>query len=44
LSDTLFFTKERDLTFQFVKDAAGKPLKMIVNEHGAKADELFFEK
>lgn len=44
LSDTLFFTKERDLTFQFVKDAAGKPLKMIVNEHGAKADELLFEK
>ena len=32
-SNTLFFTKERDLTFQFIKDAAGKPLKMIVNEH-----------
>jgi Domain of unknown function (DUF4440)/Domain of unknown function (DUF3471) len=44
LRDTLFFTKERDLTFQFVKDAAGKPVKMIVNEHGVKADELMFEK
>ena len=44
LSNTLFFTKERDLTFQFVKDAAGKPVKMIVNEHGAKADELMFVK
>lgn len=43
-SDTLFFMKERDLTFQFVKDANNKPLKMIVNEHGAKADELMFEK
>jgi hypothetical protein len=43
-SDTLFFMKERDLTFQFVKDAAGRPLKMIVNEHGAKADELMFQK
>ena len=43
-SDTLFFTKERDLTFQFATDAAGKPLKMIVNEHGAKADELTFQK
>ena len=44
LSDTLFFTKERDLTFQFVKDAAGEPLKIVVNEHGAKADELMFQK
>ena len=43
-SPTLFFTKERDLTFQFVKDAAGKPTRMIVNEHGAKADELVFER
>src|SRR6266542_4302693 len=43
-TDTSFFTKERDLVFQFVKDAAGKPLKMIVKEHGAVADELIFEK
>ncbi len=43
-TDTSFFTKERDLVFQFVKDAAGKPLKMIVKERGAVADELVFEK
>ena len=44
LSATSFFTKERDLVFEFVKDAAGKPVKMIVKEHGAVADELMFEK
>ena len=44
LSGTEFFSKERDLLFEFVKDAAGKPLKMIVKEHGAMADELVFEK
>ena len=44
LSGTSFFTKERDLVFEFVKDAAGKPVKMIVKEHGAVADELMFEK
>jgi hypothetical protein len=43
-SDVLFFTKDRDLTFQFLKDASGKPIKMIVNEHSAKADELLSEK
>ena len=43
-SATSFFTKERDLVFEFVKDAAGKPVKMIVKEHGAVADELVFEK
>ena len=44
LSGTSFFSKERDLIFEFVKDVAGKPVKMIVKEHGAKADELIFEK
>jgi hypothetical protein len=44
MSNTLFFSKERDLVFEFVKDAAGKPVKMIVMEHEAKADELIFEK
>jgi hypothetical protein len=44
LSATSFFTKERDLVFEFAKDAAGKPLRMIVKEHGAMADELMFEK
>src|SRR5258706_367656 len=43
-SATSFFSKERDLVFEFVKDATGKPLKMIVKEHGAMADELVFEK
>ena len=43
-NDNSFFSKERDLVFEFVKDATGKPLKMIVKEHGAVADELVFEK
>ena len=43
-TDNSFFTKERDLVFEFVKDAAGKPTKMIVKEHGAVTDELLFEK
>ena len=43
-SDTSFFTKDRDLVFEFVKDGSGKPLKMIVKEHGVAADELVFEK
>ena len=41
---TSFFSKERDLVFEFVKDATGKPLKMIVKEHGTVADELMFQK
>ena len=44
LSATSFFTKERDLVFEFVKGAAGKPAKTIVKEHGSVADELMFEK
>jgi hypothetical protein len=44
LTDTSFFAKERDLVFEFVKDATGKPVKMIVKERGAVADELMFEK
>lgn len=44
LSDHLFFTKDRDLTFEFVMGTNGKPLKMIVTENGAKADELTYEK
>jgi hypothetical protein len=43
-SDTSFFTKDRDLVFEFIKDIAGKPLKMIVKEHGVPVDELIFEK
>ncbi|MEO6328685.1 MAG: nuclear transport factor 2 family protein [Ginsengibacter sp.] len=41
---TSFFSKERDLVFQFVRDATGKPLKMVVKEHDIVADELVFEK
>ncbi len=43
-SGTLFFSKDRDLTFEFVKDATGRPLKITVKENGALADELMFEK
>jgi hypothetical protein len=38
-----FFTKDRDLVFNFILDASGKPEKMIVLEHGAVADELIHE-
>jgi len=41
---TTFFTKDRDLLFQFITDAAGKPLKMVVKENGAAVEELSFEK
>lgn len=43
-SNELFFIKERDFVFQFIKDATDKPLKLIVKEHGAMADELIFVK
>lgn len=43
-TDISFFTKERDLVFEILKDARGKPLKMSVKEHGTLADELLFEK
>jgi Domain of unknown function (DUF4440) len=41
-SATSFFTKDRDLVFDFALGAAGKPVKMTVKEHGAVADELLF--
>ena len=44
LGDQLFFAKDRDLTFEFVIGTNGKPLKMVVTENGAKADELNYEK
>lgn len=40
----VFFTKERDLLFEFVKDPSGRPVKMVVKERGAPADELSYEK
>ncbi len=44
MTDTTFFSKERDLTFEFVRGANEKPVKMIVKENGAVADELLFVK
>ena len=43
-SATEFFSKERDLVFEFIRDTNDKPVRMIVKEHGAVADELLFEK
>jgi hypothetical protein len=43
-TDTSFFVKDRDLVFQFAKDAKGKPFKIIVKENNTVADELIFEK
>ena len=37
-SENVFFTIERDLTFEFVKEGS-KVLKMVVREHGAVAEE-----
>lgn len=44
LSPTSFFSKDRDLIFDFEKDASGKPVKMVVKERGVQADVLTFEK
>lgn len=33
-SESLFFQKERDLTFEFVRSAKDRAIKMIVREHG----------
>ncbi len=43
-SNNSFFTKERDLTFEFVKDDKGNILKLVVREHGAIAEEAIFQK
>jgi len=42
-SSTSFFTKDRDLVFNFIIDASGKPQKIIVKENGAAVDELIYE-
>ncbi len=42
-SQTIFFTTDRDLEFEFIKDASGKILKMIVKDRGAMADELTYQ-
>lgn len=41
-SDTMFFTTNRDLTFEFVKQGA-KVSKIVVREHGAIVDEASAE-
>jgi hypothetical protein len=40
MSKDSFFTKERDLVFEFVKDGSGKVVKMRVKEKGVVEDEL----
>jgi len=40
MSNDSFFTKERDLVFEFVKDGGGKLMKMVVKEKGVVEDEL----
>ena len=42
-SSTSFFTKDRDLVFNFIIDASGKPQKIIVKENAAAVDELTYE-
>ena len=39
-SETLFFSKEAPLTFEFVKNADSKVVKMIVRENGKIVDEV----
>ncbi len=41
-SDTVFFMKERDLTFTFTRDANGKPVQLTVRENGQIAETLDF--
>ena len=41
-SETMFFTADRDLTFEFVK-AGTKVSKIIVREHGAVVEEAMLE-
>jgi hypothetical protein len=43
-SKTRFFSKERDLTFEFVKDPRGKVSKIIVRENGEIAEETTRQK
>jgi hypothetical protein len=43
-SQTSFFTKDRDLVFEFTKDANDKPEKIIIKDHDAAVDEAVFEK
>jgi hypothetical protein len=39
-----FFSKERDLVFEFVTDAKERPLKILVYERGKMVEEVTFRK
>jgi hypothetical protein len=41
-TETLFFSKDRDLTFEFVLDAEQQPSKIIVREFGQAVEEIVF--
>jgi hypothetical protein len=38
-TETLFFLKERDLQFEFIRDKTGKVLQLSVIEHGNKVED-----
>jgi hypothetical protein len=40
----LFFMKERDLTFEFIKNSGDKDYKLVVREHGEVVEELIKQK
>jgi hypothetical protein len=40
----LFFIKERDLSFEFIKSGKNKDYKLLVRENGEIVDELTMEK
>lgn len=43
-TENRFFSKERDLVFEFITDAQKLPLKMLVYEHGKVVEEAVFKK
>ena len=43
-TENRFFSKERDLVFEFVTDAQKMPVKMLVYEHGKVVEEATFKK
>lgn len=38
-SETLFFSKEAPLTFEFIKNSDGNVIKVVVREHGNIVEE-----
>lgn len=43
-TQNLFFMKERDLTFEFIKNSGDKDYKLVVREHGEVVEELSKQK